>query len=167
VEVALACKWIDSPVGRLRLVASERGLVAVLWEKDRPERVSLEAEVEDDTQPVLVETERQLADYFAGRRTEFSVPLDLRGTGFQKRVWEALLEIPFGATSSYGALAARLGDPKLTRAVGAANGRNPISIVVPCHRVVGASGKLTGFAGGMEAKALLLALEQQHGFRLS
>lgn len=165
--MTLAGKWMDSPVGRLRLMASERGLVAVLWAKDRPGRVALGKVQEDESHPVLLETERQLREYFAGERTEFSVPLDMRGTGFQVRVWEALLEIPFGATSSYGELAAKLGGPTLTRAVGAANGRNPLSIVVPCHRVVGANGRLTGFAGGIEAKALLLALEQQHGFRLS
>lgn len=163
----LAFKTIESPVGRLKMVASDRGLVAVLWEKDGPERVPLGAMVEDALHPVLLETEGQLGEYFAGTRTEFSVPLDMRGTRFQTRVWEALLRIPFGTTSSYGELAVRLGNAKLTRAVGAANGRNPISILVPCHRVVGANGKLTGFGGGLEAKAWLLALEQQHGFRLS
>ena len=115
---------------------------------------------EDDQHPVLAETERQLREYFSGRRKEFSVALDMRGTRFQKAVWEALLAIPFGQTKSYGQLAKQLGNPRATRAVGAANGRNPISIIVPCHRVIGSSGKLTGFAGGLEVKAHLLSLEK-------
>ena len=110
--------------------------------------------------PVLVETERQLGEYFAGGRKAFSVALDMRGTRFQRDVWEALLAIPFGETRSYGQLAKQLGNPRATRAVGAANGRNPISIIVPCHRVIGSSGKLTGFAGGLDTKAHLLGLEK-------
>jgi methylated-DNA-[protein]-cysteine S-methyltransferase len=116
--------------------------------------------VANDRNPVLVETERQLGEYFSGKRKEFSVTLDMRGTRFQKDVWEALLAIPFGETRSYGQLAKQLGNPRATRAVGAANRRNPISIIVPCHRVLGASGKLTGFAGGLEVKAHLLRLEK-------
>jgi methylated-DNA-[protein]-cysteine S-methyltransferase len=115
--------------------------------------------VEDGGHPVLVETERQLGEYFAGRRREFSVALDMRGTRFQRDVWEALLAIPFGETRSYGQLARQLGNQRATRAVGAANGRNPVSIIVPCHRVIGSSGKLTGFAGGLDVKARLLNLE--------
>jgi len=113
--------------------------------------------------PVLVQTERQLNEYFAGRRKEFSLPLDIRGTPFQKHVWEALLAIPFGETRSYGQLAKQLGNPRATRAVGAANGRNPIPIIVPCHRVIGSSGRLTGFGGGLETKALLLGIEKKGG----
>jgi methylated-DNA-[protein]-cysteine S-methyltransferase len=108
---------------------------------------------------VLIKAERQLMEYFSGARTEFALPLELRGSEFQKKVWQALREIPFGETRSYLELAKAVGSAKAVRAVGAANGKNPLSIVVPCHRVVGANGSLTGFAGGLEAKAKLLALE--------
>jgi methylated-DNA-[protein]-cysteine S-methyltransferase len=158
----LVYKIIDSPVGKLKLVASDKGLAAILWENDNPRRVRLGELVEDGLHPVLRETERQLNEYFEGKRTSFSLALDMRGTRFQKDVWEALLAIPFGETRSYGQLAKQLGNPKATRAVGAANGRNPISIVVPCHRVIGSSGRLTGFAGGLNTKAHLLELET-HG----
>jgi len=158
--MSLAYKQIESPIGTLKLVASDKGLVAILWEKDSPRRVRLSELVANEQHPVLVETERQLEEYFAGKRKTFSVALDLRGTRFQKDVWEALLAIPFGETRSYGQLARQLGNPRATRAVGAANGRNPVSIIVPCHRVIGSSGKLTGFAGGLEAKAHLLRLEK-------
>jgi methylated-DNA-[protein]-cysteine S-methyltransferase len=157
--VSLSYKMMDSPVGKLKLIASEKGLVAVLWENDKPTRVRLGEMAEDSKQRVLVQTEHQLKEYFAGERQTFDLPLDMRGTQFQRDVWEALLAIPFGETRSYGELAKKLGNPTATRAVGAANGRNPISIVVPCHRVIGASGKLTGFAGGLETKARLLELE--------
>ncbi|HEY8965921.1 MAG TPA: methylated-DNA--[protein]-cysteine S-methyltransferase [Candidatus Methylacidiphilales bacterium] len=153
-------KWIASPVGRLRLIASGAGLAAILWEDDDPARVPLEAVAEDGADPVLDETERQLGEYFAGKRREFALPLAAEGTPFQKAVWDALSEIPYGETRSYGQIAARIGKPSSVRAVGAANGRNPISILVPCHRVIGADGKLTGFAGGLETKAALLARER-------
>jgi methylated-DNA-[protein]-cysteine S-methyltransferase len=158
--VELYFKIIQSPVGKLKLVASISGLVAVLWENDSPRRVRLSQLVEEGRHPVLVETERQLGEYFAGKRKVFSIDLDMRGTRFQKNVWEALFAIPFGETRSYLQLAQQLGNPRATRAVGAANGRNPLSIVVPCHRVIGSSGKLTGFAGGLETKAHLLGLEK-------
>jgi methylated-DNA-[protein]-cysteine S-methyltransferase len=106
-----------------------------------------------------METERQLGEYFAGQSQSFDLPLDFHGTDFQKRVWEQLLAIPFGETRSYAEIARALGQPSASRAVGAANGRNPISIVAPCHRVIGTSGALTGFAGGVETKQRLLALE--------
>lgn len=157
--MSLSYKYFASPVGKLKLVASETGLVAVLWENDNPRRVPLTDLVEDNHQSILVEAERQLNDYFAGRRNAFSIPLDMRGTAFQKDVWRALQGIRFGETLSYGEIANQLGRPSASRAVGAANGRNPISIVVPCHRVIGSTGKLTGFAGGLEAKAHLLDLE--------
>jgi methylated-DNA-[protein]-cysteine S-methyltransferase len=157
--MSLAYKYVASPVRKLKLVASETGLIAILWENDNPRRVRLADLVEDNNQGILVETERQLNEYFAGKRDEFSIPLDMRGTAFQKNVWRALQAIPFGKTRSYGEIANQVGRPTASRAVGAANGRNPISIVVPCHRVVGSSGKLTGFAGGLEAKAHLLNLE--------
>jgi methylated-DNA-[protein]-cysteine S-methyltransferase len=157
--MTLSYKTIASPVGALKLVASDIGLVAILWENDDPARVRLGTMAEDAEHPVLVRTEEQLREYFAGSRRHFDVPLDFRGTDFQKRVWARLLAIPFGETRSYGAIAAELDRPAASRAVGAANGRNPISIIAPCHRVVGSNGKLTGFAGGLEAKAYLLGLE--------
>ena len=158
--MSLAYKRIDSPVGQLKLVANDKGLAAILWENDKPSRVRLGEMIEDPNHPILLQTERQLGEYFIGKRKTFSVPLEMNGTMFQKSVWSALRAIPFGETRSYAQLARELGKPKATRAVGAANGRNPISIVVPCHRVIGSSGKLTGFAGGLETKAQLLNLEQ-------
>lgn len=152
-------RTMASPVGTLTLVASDKGLAAILWENDRPGRVRLNIIKQDRKHPVLLETERQLKEYFAGTRKAFKLPLDFHGTDFQKRVWKALLAIPFGETRSYGQIARQVGKPAAMRAVGAANGRNPISIVAPCHRVIGADGKLTGFAGGLDAKARLLALE--------
>jgi methylated-DNA-[protein]-cysteine S-methyltransferase len=157
--MTLAYKTIDSPVGKLKLLASDKGLVAVLWEKEKPNRICLGEAEERETHPVLIKAERQIAEYFAGKRRSFSVPIDMRGTSFQKQVWDALLAIPFGETRTYGDLAKRIGRPQAARAVGAASGRNPISIIVPCHRVVGSTGKLTGFAGGLEAKMRLLELE--------
>ena len=149
----------DSPVGRLTLVASDDGLAGILWQKERRGRVRLQLDAEDGRHPVLVETRRQLTEYFAGRRQAFSLKLDFNGTAFQKQVWNALLTIPFGETRSYGEIARQIGRPAAARAVGAANGKNPVSIVAPCHRVIGSTGTLTGFAGGLEAKARLLALE--------
>lgn len=154
-----AYKQMDSPVGKLTLIASDKGLAAILWENDRPGRVHAQPELQDDSHPVLLHTEQQLNEYFAGARQVFSVELDLIGTAFQQTVWRALATIPYGETRSYTQMAHQLGNPKAVRAVGAANGRNPISIILPCHRVVGASGSLTGFAGGLEAKARLLLLE--------
>lgn len=153
-------KTIWSPVGELTLVADADGLAAILWEDDKADRVRLGVLNEKADHPVLIETERQLGEYFAGDRRTFDVPLSFAGTDFQKRVWSALLAIPFGETRSYGEIADQLGNPGASRAVGAANGRNPISIIAPCHRVVGSNGKLTGFAGGLEAKASLLDLER-------
>ena len=158
-RMSLSYKFVESPIGNLKLVASEQGLVAILWEQENPRRVRLDDLVENAQQPILKQTEAELKEYFAGKRTEFTVPLDMRGTRFQKQVWEALLGIPYGETRTYGQLANQLGNPRATRAVGAANGRNPVAIIAPCHRVIGFSGKLTGFAGGLEAKAHLLNLE--------
>ena len=158
--MAYAYKSISSPVGRLKLVASERGLAAILWENDDPERVRLEPLVEDPSDPILIETERQLASYFAGKLKAFDVPLDFKGTAFQKSVWAALLTIPFGETRSYGDIARQIGRPTASRAVGAANGKNPISIIAPCHRVIGSTGAVTGFAGGLATKERLLGLER-------
>lgn len=152
-------KIMPSPVGHLKLVANNDGLIAVLWENDNPARVPLGTLAEDKTHPLLLQAEEQLRDYFAGSRKPFDVKLNFNGTPFQKKVWAALLTIPFGETRSYAAIAAAIGSPKAARAVGAANGKNPISIIAPCHRVIGAGGKLTGFAGGLAAKAYLLKLE--------
>ncbi|GBD47203.1 methylated-DNA--[protein]-cysteine S-methyltransferase [Methylopila sp. Yamaguchi] len=149
-----------SPVGRLTLLAGGRGLAAVLWENDDPRRVRLAPAQDGDARATLDRAEAQLAEYFRGERRTFELDLDLQGTPFQTAVWRALLAIPFGETRSYAAIAAAIGRPDASRAVGAANGRNPLSIVAPCHRVVGTTGKLTGFAGGLAAKAFLLALER-------
>lgn len=153
-------KIMKSPVGALKLVASDQGLAAILWENDNPKRVRLNIVGEDRSHPALLESERQLAEYFAGTRKNFTVPLDFAGTEFQKKVWQALLAIPFGQTRSYGEIAKSLGNAKAVRAVGAANGKNPISIIAPCHRVIGSTGRLTGFAGGLDVKARLLDLER-------
>lgn len=150
---------MHSPVGLLTLVASDRGLVAVLWEDDEPTRVRIDMGNLATDHPLLTETEKQLREYFALQRKTFSLPLHFMGTDFQQRVWQALLTIPHGETRSYAQIANQIGNPKSVRAVGAANGKNPISIIAPCHRVIGSSGKLTGFAGGLEAKAFLLQLE--------
>ncbi|TAL99114.1 MAG: methylated-DNA--[protein]-cysteine S-methyltransferase [Paraburkholderia sp.] len=157
--MSYAYKEVDSPVGKLKLVAKGAGLVAILWENERPNRVRLGEMIKVEHDPVLDETERQLKEYFAGERTCFDLELDFAGTPFQKQVWAALLTIPFGETRSYLDIATQIGNPKAVRAVGAANGRNPISIIAPCHRVIGASGDLTGFAGGLKAKETLLAIE--------
>nr|WKF59464.1 Methylated-DNA--protein-cysteine methyltransferase [Paraburkholderia busanensis] len=154
-----AYKLMDSPVGQLKLVARGERLAAILWEHDKPNRVRLDAMVEENDRPILLDTERQLNEYFAGRRQAFDLALDFQGTEFQKKVWHALLTIPFGQTRSYSEIAVQVGNVNAVRAVGAANGRNPISIVAPCHRVIGASGELTGFAGGLANKMLLLSLE--------
>ena len=157
--MTLFYKKIKSPVGELKLVASSNALVAVLWESERRNRVKLDTPKLAPEHPILLETERQLSEYFAGKRTQFDLPLEPDGSEFQKTVWHALRQIPFGRTQSYLNLAKAVGSPKASRAVGAANGKNPLSIIVPCHRVVGANGSLTGFAGGLHAKAMLLALE--------
>jgi methylated-DNA-[protein]-cysteine S-methyltransferase len=156
---AYAYKIIQSPIGELKLVASERGLAAILWKRERAGRVPIASGNRNDTMPILLEAEKQLAEYFAGTRKKFDLRLDFTGTDFQKKVWKALLDIPFGQTVSYADVARKIGSPKAVRAVGAANGRNPISIIAACHRVIGSSGTLTGYAGGMKAKAALLAHE--------
>ncbi len=152
---------LATPIGELVLVASPRGLRAVLW----PGEWSLGAEVpkaaaKGRVAAILAEAVLQLEEYFAGTRQEFDVPLDPVGTEFQKAAWEQLRRIPFGETISYGEQARRLGDANKSRAVGAANGRNPLSIIVPCHRVVGANGDLTGFAAGLDVKQWLLHHER-------
>ena len=153
-------KVVQTPVGSLTLVGGDAGLAAILWEGDRPDRVRLDRGPEAPDHPVLVEAERQLGEYFAGSRTAFTVALDLgTGTPFQQQVWRALRTIPYGETRTYGQIAAQIGRASAVRAVGAANGKNPLSIVAPCHRVIGSTGKLTGFAGGLAVKQILLDLE--------
>lgn len=158
--MTLVSKTMPSPVGTLTLVASDVGLVAILWEGDDPARVRLGAVTPVASHPILDTVEVQLTDYFAGKRTAFDAPLDPRGTAFQKSVWRALCAIPFGETRSYAEIARAVGRPTASRAVGAANGRNPISIIAPCHRVIGSNGALTGFAGGLAAKDYLLGHER-------
>ena len=151
-------QWMyESPVGPIYLVASARGLSGALW---RPGLAPFVARLADA--PVLEETVRQLDAYFAGARTTFDLPLDVEGSVFQKRVWGELARIPFGQTVSYREIARALDHERAVRAVGGANGRNPISIIVPCHRVISADGTLGGYAGGLAAKRGLLALEGIH-----
>ena len=150
---------IPSPVGQLTLIASDKGLAAVLWENEDPKRVGIDKGDNGDDFPLLLTTAQQLNEYFNGTRKVFNLPLDFYGTEFQRQVWHALLTIPYGETRSYLQIAQQINNEKSVRAVGAANGKNPISIITPCHRVIGSSGKLTGFAGGLEAKAFLLQLE--------
>ena len=143
-------------------MASAQGLRAILWPNDDPRRVPGVADAKKGSSPIIEVTIGQLDGYFAGTRHEFDVPLDPEGTEFQQSVWQVLRTIPYGETMSYGEQAIVLGDPNKARAVGTANGRNPLSIVVPCHRVIGANGSLTGFAGGMKAKKFLLDLEKKN-----
>ncbi|UFH51051.1 methylated-DNA--[protein]-cysteine S-methyltransferase [Pseudomonas sp. KNUC1026] len=163
----LPCLLMPSPVGILTLVAQPEGLCAVLWEQEREGRVRLGPMEQDSAHPVLRQACVQLEEYFNHQRQRFDLPLAFNGTPFQRQVWEALLTIPFGQTRSYQQIAEQIGAPKAVRAVGAANGRNPLSIIAPCHRVVGSNGTLTGFAGGLEAKRWLLGHEWGAGeFRL-
>jgi len=152
---------IESPVGQLSLVATDTTLVAVLWPEERDGRVKFPVVATAGSNEVLVTTAEQLGEYFDGKRRSFDLPLELRGTAFQQQVWQSLADIPFGETSTYGKQAAAIGRPRAIRAVGSANGRNPLSIVLPCHRIVGADGKLTGFAGGLDTKRWLLDHETQ------
>ena len=157
--MSLFRKILPSPVGALQLVAGDSGLVAILWEGEDGARCRIGQCVDRPDHSVLTETARQLDLYFAGMLTAFDLPIDLRGTNFQVSVWQILLAIPYGETRSYGDIARQIGRPTAFRAVGAANGRNPLSIVAACHRVLGSDGRLTGFAGGLAAKRYLLALE--------
>jgi methylated-DNA-[protein]-cysteine S-methyltransferase len=149
---------VETPVGLLTLVGGDTGLRAVLWPGGPTPH-----DAEPGPHAVLAETERQLREYFEGTRRTFELPLDLVGTPFQRRAWLALANIPYATTVSYGEQARRLGVPRAARAIGAANGRNPLSIVLPCHRVVGAGGALTGYGGGLDAKRRLLDHELRVG----
>lgn len=151
-------RW-KSPLGTMVLAATDDGL-AGLWFDGQKHQPDMSGWRENPRHPVLRQAIAQLGEYFEGRRTRFELPLDLRlGTPFQRSVWQALLAIPCGGTSSYTAIGTRIGKPTASRAVGAAVGRNPLSIVVPCHRVLGAAGQLTGYAGGLDRKSALLRLE--------
>ena len=156
----LVYMYMDSPVGALKLVAHDHALVAVMWDNEDHKRVRLADLVENQQHPMLHQVKQQLQEYFAGQRQQFDLPLDFQGTAFQQQVWQALLQIPYGETRSYKQIAFQLGNEKAVRAVGAANGKNPISIIAPCHRVIGSGGALVGFAGGLDKKQILLSLEQ-------
>ncbi|WP_302604428.1 methylated-DNA--[protein]-cysteine S-methyltransferase [uncultured Alistipes sp.] len=147
---------LDTPVGPVTVTATERAVTAVRFGVAGPAVGQA-----GDLPPVLRQAVEELREYFAGERREFTLPLAPAGTPFQQQVWAALREIPYGATCSYGRIAERIGRPKACRAVGMANNRNPIAIVVPCHRVVGASGALVGYAAGLEVKEMLLRLEAE------
>ena len=156
----LVYMYMDSPVGALKLVAHDQALVAVMWDNEDHKRVRLAELIENIQHPMLLKVKQQLEQYFAGQRQQFNLPLDFQGTDFQQQVWRALLTIPYGETRSYKDIALQIGTEKAVRAVGAANGRNPISIIAPCHRVIGSGGALVGFAGGLDKKQILLSLEQ-------
>lgn len=164
---ALRYQRHDSPIGPLLIAASDRGLRAIYMSRqrhvpDEPEQDWLPVSRDDTAQfRLLGRAREQLDEYFAGTRSRFDLPLDLLGTDFQRRVWSGLCDIAFGETISYGELARRIGNPRAVRAVGLANGRNPVSIVVPCHRVIGADGSMTGYGGGIDRKRFLLALESR------
>ena len=151
-------KIIESPVGRLVLIASAKGLSSVRWDTGDPHGHTI-SYTRNDSHPVLLEAEMQLNEYFTKKRKTFSLALDFEGTEFQIKVWEALLTIPFGETRTYGEIAKQIGNPEAVRAVGGAANKNPIAIIAPCHRVIGATGKLVGFGGGLPNKKLLLAIE--------
>ena len=154
-------KQLDSPIGRLRLVATDQGLSHLLFDQQVGEDLdSAGNAAETDNHPVLDEAATQLEEYFAGRRQEFDIPLDLSGTEFQRAAWSALANVPFGETRSYRQQAEAISRPKAVRAIGAANGQNPVPIVLPCHRIVGSDGSLTGYGGGLPIKEYLLNHEQ-------
>ena len=157
MRTATSCASVDSPVGRIHLAANENGLTHLLFADYTSHRPEGDGSVAAAS--ILAETERQLGEYFAGQRREFELPLAPAGTEFQQKVWRSLRGIPSGQTISYAALAQCIGQPKAVRAVGAANGANPIAIIIPCHRVIGAGGRLTGYGGGLQAKKTLLELE--------
>ena len=160
-NVPLNYTTADSPIGELLLVGDGERLHGLyMQEGRRPARIS--AQWSESSAP-FAEVRAQLGEYFAGERASFEVPLNMHGSEFERRVWSALCEIPYGETTSYGEIARRVECPGAARAVGVANGRNPIAVIVPCHRVIGADGSLTGYGGGLERKRLLLELEQGQG----
>lgn len=158
---------IDSPLGTLRLVATSEGLASICFADETGMPAPGHDWVHDPAHPVLRRAAAQLAEYFAGRRRVFDLPHAPAGTPFQRAVWKAIASVPAGATISYTELARRAGHPGSFRAVGAATGRNPLAIVVPCHRIVGADGSLTGYAGGLARKRALLAFEGEAHVQLA
>lgn len=156
---------MDSPVGRLTIVASDGKITALLWENDLNlwQYKAMTTRMTDSTnEKIIIQAKQQLAEYFQGTRQRFDLPLQPNGTDFQIKAWQQLQKIPYGQTISYGEQAKRIGDKNKARAVGMANGCNPISIIIPCHRVIGSNGKLVGFGGGLDKKSFLLALETKH-----
>jgi methylated-DNA-[protein]-cysteine S-methyltransferase len=147
---------VDTPIGKLTVVAADTGIRRILWDGEAPPEGAVEGGSD-----ILDAAVTQIREYFAGARTAFDLPLDLGGTPFQQKVWLELATIPFGTTISYGEQARRIGRPEAARAVGAANGRNPVPVVLPCHRVIGSSGALTGFGGGLDTKRSLLRHETE------
>jgi methylated-DNA-[protein]-cysteine S-methyltransferase len=158
---------MESPLGRLRLTADDGALTGVHFPGQKHDRPPQPDWQRADDEPVLAQARRELTEYFAGRRTCFDVRLERRGTPFQRAVWQALLAVPFGSTSTYGDIARAIRKPSAVRAVGAAVGANPIGIIVPCHRVIGRDGTLTGYAAGLDRKAKLLALESRARLELT
>lgn len=155
---------MDSPVGTLTIISSSQGLHAILWDTDLKNikyKKTLSNLIKSENEKTILQSKKQLTEYFEGRRKIFDLPLAINGTDFQIQAWKQLLQIPYATTISYGEQAKRMGDKNKARAVGMANGRNSISIVIPCHRVIGSNGHLTGFGGGLDKKAYLLELEER------
>jgi methylated-DNA-[protein]-cysteine S-methyltransferase len=159
-ELTMIYSYIDSPLGELLVVRDDGGITGLYLPTGRHAKTALTGWTRDDA--AFDDARAQLGEYFAGERTEFELPLNPTGTEFQTKVWLALREIPYGETASYGETAQAIGSPTASRAVGLANGQNPISIIVPCHRVIGANGSLTGYGGGLDAKRWLLSHEAAH-----
>ena len=157
-EIEKFFKIIKSPIGSLVLISDKSALFGIEFGNEKVENFSNKPTKENH--PILLKTEKQLKEYFVGNRKEFDIPLKLEGTDFQKKVWQELLKIPFGKTISYEQLAEKMGDKNKARAVGNANGKNPIPIIIPCHRVIEKNGKLGGFGGGLHIKQFLLELEK-------
>lgn len=155
---------ITTPIGPLLLAEENNALAEISFAVKEPKtfQAGRQAESVEQETPLLLETKRELEEYFAGTRRTFDIPLSMRGTSFQKQVWKQLLTVPYGETITYGEIAARIGNPRAGRAVGMANHHNPIPIIVPCHRVIGADGRLTGYGGGLPIKEKLLELEKEH-----
>lgn len=158
----LKYKLIDSPVGILKIVANNDALVALLWDNEKLNRVRLSEMIEDQHNPFLIKVEKQLHEYFQQQRKNFDLAIDPHGTPLQKSVWGFIHQIPYGSTCTYRDIAEKICNPRSVRAVGAATGKNPISIIIPCHRVVAVNGHLNGFAGGLHRKKILLDLESFH-----
>lgn len=155
-------KIITSPVGHLKIVTNDKSLLAVLWDNEKPNRVKLEQMEEKKSHPLILETEKQLNEYFHNQRKNFDLPIEPKGTSFQQNVWALLNQISYGNTCTYKDIAQQMNQPNAVRAVGTAIGRNPISIIIPCHRVIATNGGLAGFAGGLDRKKTLLDLESEY-----